>query len=111
MSESANGAPTPTPEEAMKNAPDPAMMQQLIEGQARIAGAAVTLGFVTNHVANVLSSVTSNNPRLSLAVANELVLMYTEAMRRSIHIVDTTAPAAATEAPGAPEQEQAASDV
>jgi myosin-crossreactive antigen len=89
---------TPTPEEVLQTTPDPEMIKQHMEGQARIVTAAATLGFLTQQVQNVLEMLTSRNPRLGLAIANELVLIYDEALRRSLKVDQATPPASENQA-------------
>lgn len=97
-----NGAQAPTPEQVLQDTPDPAVIKQLMEGNARVQNAAATIGFLTAQMQNIMATLTVNNPRLGLAISNELVLLYTEALRRAIKIDDQTPnaqPQAAAEAP------------
>ena len=86
---------TPDTNEVLQGTPTPDQIKQQMEGQARIIGAAATLGYITQQAQGFLGMLTNNNPRLALAVANELALVYDEALRRSLQVADQTPPQAA----------------
>lgn len=90
MLETDNTASTPSDEataKVLQDTPTPEAIKQHMEGQARIIQAGATLGYLAHEAQGFIGMLTSNNPRVALAIANELVLCYDESMRRGLQIV------------------------
>ena len=88
MSDTSNTAPTP--EEVLQDTPTPDAIKAQVEAQMRIHQCGATLGFMAQQAQQMIGMLTANNPRMGLAIANELVLLYDETMRRSLIVNDQT---------------------
>jgi hypothetical protein len=85
----------------LQDTPDPALINEQVRAQAMANMAGQTLGQITQAAMQLLTTATCNNPRLCLAVANELSLIYAEALRRGLMVNQATEKADEAPAPEA----------
>lgn len=68
--------------------PTPEQIEAMVKANAQISTCGLTLGMLVMNAQHMIGTMTANNPRLALAIANELTVLYTEAIRRSIRVND-----------------------